>query len=100
MSDPQTTLHYAPNANLVGDTYARPRPRSGMERGADGFNLADVSSVGAANELPNGVKRWFGLATPGAIRLASNRWWLHSLETRRSTPSIRTRSRTCLGVKG
>jgi hypothetical protein len=53
VSDPQTTPHYAPNANLVGDTYAP---------GADGFNLADVSSVGAANELPNGVQAlvWLG----------------------------------------
>ena len=47
MATPQTTLHYAPNANLVGSTYAP---------GADGFNLADVSSVSGVNALPAGVK--------------------------------------------
>ena len=47
MPDPQTKLHYAPNANLVGNTYAP---------GADGFNLADVSSVDEVNTLPAGVQ--------------------------------------------
>ncbi|MEO9190830.1 MAG: hypothetical protein ABI224_12665 [Acetobacteraceae bacterium] len=47
MATPQTTLHYAPNANLVGNTYAP---------GVDGFNLADVSGVGGVNALPAGVK--------------------------------------------
>jgi hypothetical protein len=46
MADPVTNLHYAPNANLVGSTYAP---------GADGFNLADVSSAAEADSLPAGV---------------------------------------------
>ncbi len=55
MADPQTSLHYAPNANLTsGGQYAP---------GADGFNLADVSSVGAVNSLPAGDKGlvWIGM---------------------------------------
>lgn len=53
MADPQTKLHYAPNANFDGSTYAP---------GADGFNLADVSDVGTVNSLPAGVKGlvWLG----------------------------------------
>ena len=47
MTTPQTTLHYAPNANFSGSTYAP---------GADGFNLADVSSIGEVNSLPSGVQ--------------------------------------------
>jgi hypothetical protein len=54
MSVPITSLHYAPNANIVNGTYAP---------GADGFNLADVSSVGALNALPTGVQGlvWLGM---------------------------------------
>jgi len=53
MTDPVTNLHYAPNANVVGSTYAP---------GADGFNLADVSSAAEANALPAGVQGliWLG----------------------------------------
>lgn len=53
MATPQTTLHYAPNANFSGNTYAP---------GADGFNLADVSSVDSVNALPAGVQGlvWLG----------------------------------------
>jgi hypothetical protein len=47
MTDPITPLHYAPNGNFVNGVYAP---------GADGFNLADVSSVSALNALPPGVK--------------------------------------------
>ena len=46
-----TNLHYAPNSNMVKsngvDTYAL---------GADGFNLADVSSLDGLNALPAGVE--------------------------------------------
>jgi len=48
ISDPITNLHCAPNGNIVNGQYAP---------GADGFNLADVSSVSALNALPAGVKR-------------------------------------------
>jgi hypothetical protein len=54
MSGPTTALHYAPNGNIVNGTYAP---------GADGFNLADVSSVAALNALPSGVEGlvWLGM---------------------------------------
>ena len=49
--DPVTSLHYAPNSNIVEsngvETYAP---------GADGFNLADVSSLAELNALPAGVE--------------------------------------------
>jgi len=48
ISDPISNLHCAPNGNIVNGQYAP---------GADGFNLADVSSVSALNALPAGVKR-------------------------------------------
>jgi len=44
---PKTNLHYASNSNFSGSTYAP---------GADGFNLADVGSIGEINNLPTGVK--------------------------------------------
>jgi hypothetical protein len=44
---PTTTLHYGPNGNFEGSDYAP---------GADGFNLADVSSVSTLSILPTGVK--------------------------------------------
>ena len=46
MSAPVTSLHYTPNDNLVNGEYTP---------GADGFNLADVSSVDDLNSLPPGV---------------------------------------------
>ena len=46
-SGPTTSLHYAPNANIVGNTYAP---------GAAGFNLADISSPGSLAALPPGVQ--------------------------------------------
>jgi FG-GAP-like repeat len=47
MTDPTTALHYTANGNFVNGVYAP---------GADGFNLADVSSVAELNALPPGVK--------------------------------------------
>ena len=47
MSNPITPLHYAPNGNLVNGQYAP---------GADGFNLADVSSKSGLDSLPAGVQ--------------------------------------------
>ena len=54
MSDPVTNLHYAPNGNIVNNTYAP---------GADGFNVADISSAGELPYLPNGVQAlaWLGM---------------------------------------
>ncbi len=54
MSDPITSLHYAPNANIVNNIYAP---------GAVGFNLADISSAGELPYLPAGVEAlaWFGM---------------------------------------
>lgn len=54
---PVTHLHYAPNANEAHGSYNAPG-----DPGSDGFNLADVSSVSAANALPNGVEAllWLG----------------------------------------
>ena len=46
-SGPQTSEHYTPNDNFSGSTYVP---------GADGFNLADVSSNSATTALPPGVK--------------------------------------------
>jgi hypothetical protein len=46
MADPVTKLHYAPNSNVVNGVYAP---------GADGFNLADISSAAEAETLPAGV---------------------------------------------
>ena len=51
---PVTSLHYAVNGNLGNGGRYLP--------GADGFNLADVSSVGEADALPAGVRAlvWVG----------------------------------------
>ncbi|MBV9566850.1 MAG: hypothetical protein JO172_01815 [Hyphomicrobiales bacterium] len=56
MSDPITTLHYAPNGNIVNNSYAP---------GAVGFNLADISSAGELPSLPAGVEAlaWFGMTS-------------------------------------
>ncbi len=50
---PGTSEHYTANGNLSGSTY---------EPGADGFDLADVSSNAATEALPTGVKglEWIG----------------------------------------
>jgi hypothetical protein len=54
MTDPITNLHYTPNGNFVNGQYAP---------GADGFNLADASSVDQVNSLPAGDKAlvWLGM---------------------------------------
>jgi hypothetical protein len=53
-NDSVTNLHYASNSNMVESngvyTYAP---------GADGFNLADVSSLDGLNALPAGVEASF-----------------------------------------
>ena len=51
---PQTSEHYTANSNFSGSTYLP---------GADGFNLADVSSNSVTEELPPGVE---GLAYIGS----------------------------------
>jgi len=53
-SGPVTSLHYAPNNNLVNGSYV---PSTA------GFNLADVSKVSELNSLPDGVMGlvWLGL---------------------------------------
>jgi hypothetical protein len=48
MPDPLTTLHYAPNANFIGDNVYAP--------GAAGFNLADVTNLDQIDTLPAGVQ--------------------------------------------
>jgi autotransporter-associated beta strand protein len=52
---PQTAVHYAPNGNFASNGSYLP--------GADGFNLADVSSLDLLNSLPAGVKGlvWLGM---------------------------------------
>jgi hypothetical protein len=54
MADPITSVHYAPGANIVNDTYAP---------GAVGFNLADISYADDLPYLPAGVEAlaWFGM---------------------------------------
>jgi hypothetical protein len=59
MADPQTSLHYAPNGNFDSNGNYLP--------GVDGFNLADVSSVGAVNALPAGVKGLVWLGDTGGV---------------------------------
>ena len=58
MSDPTTLLHYTPNGNLVNGQYAP---------GADGFNLADISSASELSELPSGVKALVWLGMTGGV---------------------------------
>jgi hypothetical protein len=58
MSDPTTALHYTPNGNLVNGQYAP---------GADGFNLADISSASELSELPSGVKALVWLGMTGGV---------------------------------
>ena len=58
MSDSTTPLHYTPNGNLVNGQYAP---------GADGFNLADISSASELRELPSGVKALVWLGMTGGV---------------------------------
>ena len=73
MTDPITNLHLAANANFVNGQYVP---------GADGFNLADVSSVDELSLLPAGDKAmvWLGMGngvTP-AFEAAVNQFIGHS----------------------
>jgi hypothetical protein len=58
---PITSLHYAANGNFVNGVYAP---------AADGFNLADVSSVSLLNSLPSGVKGLVYLGMSGGVTQA------------------------------
>ncbi len=58
MSEPVTSLHYAANGNFVNGQYAP---------GADGFNLADISSASQLSELPSGVKALVYLGMTGGV---------------------------------
>jgi hypothetical protein len=60
MASPATKWHYAANGNFDSSGNYLP--------GADGFNLADVSSVAAVNSLPAGVEGlvWVGDSINGA----------------------------------
>ena len=58
MSQPSTTLHYTPNLNFVNGQYAP---------GADGFNMADVTSASELSELPAGVKALVWLGRPAGV---------------------------------
>ena len=59
--EPSTALHYTPNGNLSGNTYA---PASA------GFNLADVNSVSALKALPPGIKGLIYLGMTGGANAA------------------------------
>jgi hypothetical protein len=49
VAQPQTGLHYAPNGNFANGGFNAPG-----DPGSDGFNVADVGSVSAADALPSG----------------------------------------------
>jgi len=61
MSEPATPLHYTANGNFVNGQYAP---------GADGFNLADISSASQLSELPSGVKALVYLGMTGGVTAA------------------------------
>jgi Bacterial Ig-like domain len=61
MSEPTTALHYTANGNFVNGQYAP---------GADGFNLADVSSTGELSEVPSGDKALVWLGMSGGVTAA------------------------------
>jgi hypothetical protein len=61
MSEPATPLHYTANGNFVNGQYAP---------GADGFNLADVSSASVLSELPSGDKALVYLGMTGGVTAA------------------------------
>ncbi len=60
MAQPQTNLHYAANGNFANGSF-----NAVGDPGSDGFNVADVSSVSAANSLPSGDVGllWWGLSS-------------------------------------
>jgi hypothetical protein len=61
MSEPNTSLHYTANGNFVNGQYAP---------GADGFNLADVSSASVLSEVPSGDKALVYLGMTGGVTAA------------------------------
>jgi hypothetical protein len=61
MSQPSTTLHYAPNLNFLNGEYAP---------SADGFNMADVTSASELSELPSGDKALVWLGPPAGVTAA------------------------------
>ncbi len=58
MSEPNTPLHYTANGNFVNGQYAP---------GADGFNLADISSASLLSEVPSGDKALVYLGMTGGV---------------------------------
>jgi hypothetical protein len=64
VTDPITSIHFASDGNFATGQYAP---------AADGFNLADVSSLALLNSLPNGVKGLVFLgSTSGATAIFRN----------------------------
>src|SRR6202046_1494713 len=61
MSEPTTALHYTANGNFVSGQYTP---------GADGFNMADVSSPGELSEVPAGDKALVYLGMTGGVTAA------------------------------
>jgi hypothetical protein len=61
MSEPNTPLHYTANGNFVNGHYAP---------GADGFNMADISSASQLSELPSGDKALVYLGMTGGVTAA------------------------------
>jgi hypothetical protein len=61
MSEPTTPLHYTANGNFVNGQYAP---------GADGFNMADISSASQLSELPSGDKALVYLGMTGGVTAA------------------------------
>lgn len=61
MSEPNTPLHYTANGNFVNGQYAP---------GADGFNMADISSASQLSELPSGDKALVYLGMTGGVTAA------------------------------
>jgi len=61
MSEPATRLHYTANGNFVNGQYAP---------GADGFNMADISSASELSEVPSGDKALVYLGMTGGVTAA------------------------------
>jgi hypothetical protein len=61
MSEPNTSLHYTANGNFVNGQYAP---------GADGFNMADISSASVLSEVPSGDKALVYLGMTGGVTAA------------------------------
>jgi hypothetical protein len=61
MSDPTTTLHYTANGNFANGQYGP---------GADGFNMADISSASQLSEVPSGDKALVWLGMTGGVTAA------------------------------